>query len=94
MNKELLNISEETSILNREYIGKMYNSGPHIVDEESIRHYALATNDQNPLYLDEERSGELIAPPIYPVVFIPMLLEQLVEDGEAMGLDILRVVHA
>jgi acyl dehydratase len=94
MNKELLNISEETVILNREYIGKMYNSGPHIVDEESIRRYALATNEQNPLYLDEEHSGELIAPPIYPVVFIPMLLEQLVEDGEAMGLDILRVVHA
>lgn len=64
------------------------------MDEESIRHYARATNEKNPLYVDEKHSGPLRASPIYPVVFIPSLLEQLVEEGEAMGLDILRVVHA
>lgn len=91
---ELIAISKETMKLNREYIGKQYNSGPLLVDEESIRRYALATNERNLLYTDKKRSAELMAPPIYPVVFIPMLLEQLVEEGEAMGLDILRVVHA
>jgi acyl dehydratase len=80
--------------LNREYIGKQYNSGPLLVDEESIRRYALATNERNSLYTDRGRSAELMASPIYPVVFIPMLLEQLVDEGEAMGLDFLRVVHA
>ncbi|MHA1939569.1 MAG: MaoC/PaaZ C-terminal domain-containing protein, partial [Candidatus Thorarchaeota archaeon] len=93
-NRELILISEEKLKLNREYIGKQYNSGPLLVDEESIRRYALATNERNLLYTDKGRSEELIAPPIYPVVFIPMLLEQLVDEGEAIGLDILRVVHA
>jgi acyl dehydratase len=92
--RELILISKETMKLNREYIGKLYSSGPLLVDEESIRHYALATNERNSLYIDKGRSAELIAPPLYPVVFIPMLLEQLVEEAEAMGLDILRVVHA
>ncbi|MHA2042903.1 MAG: MaoC/PaaZ C-terminal domain-containing protein [Candidatus Thorarchaeota archaeon] len=91
---EMITISKETMKLNREYIGKQYISGPLLVDEESIRRYALATNERNSLYTDKGRSAELMAPPIYPVVFIPMLLEQLVDEGEAMGLDILRVVHA
>jgi acyl dehydratase len=92
--REMILISEEKLKLNREYIGRQYNSGPLLVDEDSIRRYALATNERNSLYIDKGRSAELMAPPIYPVVFIPMLLEQLVEEGEAMGLDILRVVHA
>lgn len=94
LHREMIVISEETVKLNREYIGKLYNSEPLLVDDESIRRYALATNEKNPLYIDERPSEELMASPIYPVVFIPVLLEQLVEEGEAMGLDILRVVHA
>jgi acyl dehydratase len=92
--RELILISEENLRLNREYIGKMYSAGPMVVDADSIRRYALATNERNSLYTDDKRSTDLIAPPIYPVVIIPPLLEQLVEEGEAMGLDILRVVHA
>ncbi|MFW9862852.1 MAG: MaoC/PaaZ C-terminal domain-containing protein [Candidatus Thorarchaeota archaeon] len=80
--------------MNQEYIGTMYSAGPMRVDADSIRHYALATNERNSLYVEEQNESELIAPPIYSVVFIPPLLEQLVEEGEAMGLDILRVVHA
>jgi acyl dehydratase len=92
--RELILISEENLSLNREYIGKMYSAGPIPVDADSIRHYALATNERNSLYTGKQHATELIAPPIYPVVFIPPLLEQLVDEGEAMGLDILRVVHA
>ncbi|MFX1263503.1 MAG: MaoC/PaaZ C-terminal domain-containing protein [Promethearchaeota archaeon] len=92
--RELILISEENPRLNREYIGKMYSAGPILVDVDSIRHYALATNERNSLYTEEQHATELIAPPIYPVVFLPPLLEQLVEDGETMGLDVLRVVHA
>ncbi|MHA2141914.1 MAG: MaoC/PaaZ C-terminal domain-containing protein [Candidatus Thorarchaeota archaeon] len=87
-------MSKDTVKLNRDYIGRIYKSGSLLVDAESIHHYALATNERNPLYTDKRHAADLIAPPIYPVVFIPMLLEQLVEDGEAIGLDILRVVHA
>ncbi|MFW9847213.1 MAG: MaoC/PaaZ C-terminal domain-containing protein [Candidatus Thorarchaeota archaeon] len=87
-------MTEDNVKLNRDYLGRKYTSGPHLVDAESIRKYAHATNERNPLYLDEREAVELIASPLYPVVFIPMLLDQLVEEAEAMGLDILRVVHA
>jgi len=84
----------ETQKLNREYLGKEYHSGPQLIEPESIRQYALATNEKNPLYLSTEPNAELIPPPIYPVVFLPGILSQLVDDSEKMELDILRVVHA
>lgn len=86
-------MNEEQPTLNREYIGKTYDSGPHIVESNSIREYALATNETNPLYLNTD-SHELTSPPLYPVVFIPYLMSQLVDDAESLGLDRLRVVHS
>ncbi len=86
-------MSDEIVKLNRDFLGKEYLTEPQIVEPESIRQYALATNEENPLYLSTE-PDELIPPPLYPVVFLPPILEQLVEDSEEMDLNILRVVHA
>ncbi len=83
-----------TPKLNREFLGKEYHSVPLLVDAESIRKYALATNEKNPLYLNTELDAKLVPPPIYPVVFLPEILSQLVDDSEKMDFDILRVVHA
>jgi acyl dehydratase len=80
--------------LNREYIGKTYKSGPLVVDPESIQKYASATNETNPLYFPTNDNEELISPPLYPVVFIPTILSQLVDDAERIGLDRLRLVHS
>ncbi|NHI89396.1 MAG: hypothetical protein EAX87_07735 [Candidatus Thorarchaeota archaeon] len=79
--------------LNREFLGKEYRSGPQLVDPESIRQYALATNEKNQRY-QSDKLDELVPPPIYPVVFLPGILSQLVDDAEEMNFNIMRVVHA
>ncbi|MHA3964460.1 MAG: MaoC/PaaZ C-terminal domain-containing protein [Candidatus Thorarchaeota archaeon SMTZ1-45] len=82
---------DQPTKLNRDFLGKVYHSGPHIVEADSIRNYALATNEKNPLYLGKEPETHS---PLYPVVFLPGILSQLVEDAEEMDLNMLRVVHA
>jgi len=87
-------LSDEIVKLNRDFLGKEYSTGPQIVEPESIRQFALATNEKNPRYLNTEADAELIPPPLYPVTFLPPILSQLVDDSEEMDLNILRVVHA
>ena len=87
-------MSNEYMKLDREYIGKTYRSGPHSVEAESIRKYALATNETNPIYFHSDDIEELVSPPLYPVVFLPMVLNQLVDDADRIGLDTLRLVHS
>jgi acyl dehydratase len=87
-------MTDETTKMNREFLGKEYYASPQIVDSESVRKYALATNEKNPLYLGTESDAELVPPPLYPVVFLPDILSQLVKDSEKMDFNILRVVHA
>ncbi|GAH31518.1 unnamed protein product, partial [marine sediment metagenome] len=87
-------LSDESVKLNRDFLGKEYSTGPQLVEPESIRQYALATNEKNPRYLNTELDTELIPPPLYPVSFLPPILGQLVDDSEDMELNILRVVHA
>jgi len=87
-------LSDEIVKLNRDFLGKEYSTGPQLVEPESIRQFALATNEKNPRYLSAEPDVELVPPPLYPVVFLPPILSQLVDDSENMDLNILRVVHA
>ena len=87
-------MSDEIVKLNREFLGKEYRTGPQLVEPESIRQFALATNEKNPRYLRAEPDAKPVPPPLYPVVFLPPILSQLVDDGEEMGLNILRAVHA
>jgi acyl dehydratase len=84
----------ETTMMDRKFLRKEYNAGPFHVDSDGIRQYALATNEENPLYLTPELGMEVVPPPLYPVVFLPEILSQLVADAEEMNLNILRVVHA
>ena len=86
-------MSPEEMLLDRSFIGKEYHSSPQIATKEAMMKYARATNETNPVYYDESKEG-VFASPLYPVTFLPNLLAQMVDDGEAMNLDILRVVHA
>ncbi|MFW9908969.1 MAG: MaoC/PaaZ C-terminal domain-containing protein [Candidatus Thorarchaeota archaeon] len=84
----------KTTMMNSKFLGTVYKTGPQSVEPESIRQYALATNEKNSLYLDTKPDSHLIPPPLYPVVFLPGILSQLVDDAEEMNMNILRVVHA
>ncbi|MHA1905864.1 MAG: MaoC/PaaZ C-terminal domain-containing protein [Candidatus Thorarchaeota archaeon] len=85
-------MNDKQTTLDRSFIGKEYFSKPKLARAEDMVKYARATNESNPTYFD---SPDRMKPtPLFAVVFIPDLLSQLVEDAEAMNLDILRVVHA
>ena len=87
-------MGNEPQLLDRGFVGKEYRSRPQIAKTEAMIRYAKATNETNPRYYDTEHHEGLSSPPLYPVVFLPELLAQLVEDAEDMNLDILRCVHA
>ena len=69
-------------------IGRRYACDYVVTDEDTIRAYALATNDPNPRYVD----GEQIAPPLYPVRLFKPLMTACVGDPD-LDLDYLRLVH-
>lgn len=87
-------MSTEPFVLDRSFIGKEYRSRSQIAKADDMIQYAKATNETNPRYYDIESLEEMVSPPIYPVVFLPELLGQLVDDAEDMNLNMLRVVHA
>ncbi|MHA1961369.1 MAG: MaoC/PaaZ C-terminal domain-containing protein [Candidatus Thorarchaeota archaeon] len=81
------------SEFNRGFTGKEYKSSPLKVTAESIRAYAFATNEANVRFTNSDKR-QIIAPPFYPVVMLPELLQQLWLDPEEIGVDPSRVVHA
>ena len=75
---------------NRERIGHLYAGPATLVRPEWVRAYALATNDENPAYLDPAR--RIVAPPIFGVRVMRDLLFEALTDKE-LNLDLLRLVH-
>lgn len=54
--------------LKREAVGRETDEFTYEVTAEKTIAYAEATNEQNPIFLDEGREGGIIAPPIFCVV--------------------------
>ncbi|MDF1662935.1 MAG: MaoC/PaaZ C-terminal domain-containing protein, partial [Planctomycetota bacterium] len=78
--------------LNKDYIGKKYGGGHEWVKAEDTKAYALATNDDNPAYLDESREGGIVAPPIFSVRLFKEPLFNVMTDP-ALNADLLLLVH-
>ncbi len=53
--------------LNKELIGKKYGPVDCEVDKHEAMFYALATNDFNEAYINGNREGEIVAPPMYVI---------------------------
>ncbi|MBI1987794.1 MAG: SDR family NAD(P)-dependent oxidoreductase [Nitrospinae bacterium] len=68
--------------LNRGCLGKKYRSRAVFARPPEMKEYALATNDPNPHYLDEEQPGGIIAPPLYAVVLFKELMMRVLGDEE------------
>lgn len=79
--------------LNRNLIGKQYPPQDYGVTEEAIRRYARAYNEDSPWFLDEERPGGVIAPPMFGVVmgWLPIMLVMTDTD---LQVDLLRLLHS
>lgn len=67
---------------NRAMIGRYYPSDMFLVEAEATKQYALATNEDNAAYLDEETPGGIIAPPVFGVVPAFRFLTAIVMDPE------------
>lgn len=75
--------------LNKDLIGKEYNSSTFEVTADHIERYARATNDENERYLGGE---DVVAPPVFPVVAAFDSFTQAATDPD-LGADLLRLVH-
>ncbi len=78
--------------LNFDMVGHSVSGGYAMVDEEATRAYAAATNDENPYYVDGDREGGVIAPPLFPVKLLADGLFKLITDDNLRA-DMLRLVH-
>jgi acyl dehydratase len=76
--------------LNAELAGKSYGEKTYEVTAAAIESYARATNDANERYLGG--SGEVVAPPIFPVVPAFESFMAAAMDPELQA-DLLRLVH-
>jgi len=91
--KESIKVAEETLITPeiRAMLGKEeYFPGREVVDISSIRRYAQAISDLNPLYLDEEYAkkseyGEIIAPPTFIFDVSHDIFTDIGEDGRDLS---------
>jgi acyl dehydratase len=75
--------------LNKELIGKRYESQTYEVTADAIEKYARATNDLNERYL---AGDEAVASPIFPIVPSFQFMMQAGMDPELQA-DLLRLVH-
>ncbi|MBI3723075.1 MaoC family dehydratase N-terminal domain-containing protein [bacterium] len=78
--------------LNRSYVGNSYSGGHAWVKGEETKAYALATNDENPVYTDGKRSGGVVAPPLFAVKLGKDVLFKVVAEP-GLNADLLRLVH-
>lgn len=85
-------IDVPTEGLNREMIGAEYKGEVRRVQAEEMVAYAEATDDENPQYVDLQRDGGIIAPPLFTQKLFHRVVEEAITD-EALGVDLLKLVH-
>jgi acyl dehydratase len=80
-----------------EQIGRTLPPAQFLVSRETIREYALAVGESNPLYLDLEAARaagyeDLVAPPMFAAVYAGPAFDAAMRDPE-LGIDLTMLVH-
>ena len=78
--------------MNRELIGRRYAASTYEVTEDAMVRYALATNEINPRLIQPGEEGQLIAAPVFPVVYHARVLGKPISDPE-LNIDFKRALH-
>ena len=78
--------------MNRELIGRTYAPSTYEVKEEAMVAYALATNETNPRLVDLSSPENVIAAPVFPVVYHARVLGKPISDPE-LNIDFKRALH-
>ncbi len=76
--------------MNAELVGRSYPETRYRVAADATGSYARATNEDNPRFF--EGSPDLVAPPVFPVVYHPRALGLAIGDPE-LGIDFKRALH-
>jgi acyl dehydratase len=79
--------------LNRSFLGKQYAPQDYGVTAQAVMNYARAYNDDNPWFVDTNRAGGIIAPPMFGVVTGWLSIMIVMTDSE-LGVDVLRLLHS
>ncbi len=79
--------------LNRSFLGKQYAPQDYGVTAEAVMNYAHAYNDDNSWFMDTNRAGGLIAPPMFGVVTGWLSIMMVITDSE-LGVDVLHLLHS
>lgn len=79
--------------LNRELVGKLYPPQDYGVTAEATTKYTRAYNEDNPWFLDLDRLGGIIAPPMFGVVMSWLPIMMVMTDSD-LGADLLRLLHS
>jgi acyl dehydratase len=83
---------------NREMIGTTFEPVTATIDAESVKAFARALGDLNPLYVDQTLAesspfGALVAPPTYPIAFMAQSMSGAAGSFDKLGLNFMTLVH-
>ena len=78
--------------LNKACVGREYPPVTITLSADAIQKYARAYNDDNPAFFDSNRSGGVVAPPMFGVVVTWDALMKAMMDPD-LKVDLLRLVH-
>jgi acyl dehydratase len=84
-------------MIDLKYIGKKYPPTKYVVGIEKIKEYVNATGEKNPLCCNEAAAkagpyGEIVAPPMFAVVYMKETVGQMLFDRE-LQLNMPMLVH-
>lgn len=83
--------------VNTSAIGKTFAPGTYAVGREKVKEYAAAVGETNPLHSDPEAAraagyADVVAPPMFAVVFISQTMAPTLFDPE-VGMNFALMVH-
>jgi acyl dehydratase len=73
-------------------VGKRFEPAVYAVGREKVREYALAVGETDPLYLDPAGHRDVVAPPMFAVVYCSPAMAPAIFDPD-VGMDFARMVH-
>ena len=77
--------------VNRDAPGTTYHGDPLLVGADEILGFARATNDTNPWFVDPEREGGVVAPPLFAVRYYNTIFTRALTDP-ALKVDVTRLL--
>lgn len=86
------------AVANKALIGREFPPVTAAIEAESVKAFARALGESEPLYLDEGVArngpfGALVAPPTYPIAFMAQAMAGAASSFDELGLNFMTLVH-